>query len=120
MCGIVAVRGVAGALDAREFVDRMTGALAHRGPDDEGAFFEGDVALGFKRLAILDLTDTGHQPMTSADGAAVLVFNGEIFNYVELREELRARGHRFRSTGDAEVLLQANRSEEHTSELQSR
>src|SRR3989454_294893 len=107
MCGIVAVRRLAGALDAREIVDRMAGALAHRGPDDEGVFFEGDVGLGFKRLAILDLTEAGHQPMTSADGAAVLVFNGEIFNYVELRDELRGRGHRFRSTGDAEVLLHA-------------
>jgi asparagine synthase (glutamine-hydrolysing) len=91
----------------RYCVDRMTGTLAHRGPDDEGVFVEGEVGLGFKRLAILDLTDAGRQPMTSADGAAVLVFNGEIFNYVELREELRARGHRFRSTGDAEVLLHA-------------
>ena len=107
MCGIVAVRRLTGALDPREFVDRMAGTLAHRGPDDEGVFFEGEVGLGFKRLAILDLTDAGRQPMTSADGAAVLVFNGEIFNYVELREELRARGHRFRSTGDAEVLLHA-------------
>ncbi len=107
MCGIVAVRRLAGTLDVREFVDRMAPTLAHRGPDDEGVFFEGEVALGFKRLAILDLTDAGRQPMTSADGAAVLVFNGEIFNYVELREELRARGHRFRSTGDAEVLLHA-------------
>ena len=85
----------------------MAGALAHRGPDDEGVVFEGDVGLGFKRLAILDLTEAGHQPMTSADGAAVHVFNGEIFNYVELRDELRGRGHRFRSTGDAEVLLHA-------------
>jgi asparagine synthase (glutamine-hydrolysing) len=107
MCGIVAVRRLGGALDIRACVERMTCTLAHRGPDDEGAFVEGEVGLGFKRLAILDLTTAGRQPMTSADGAAVLVFNGEIFNYVELREELRGLGHRFRSTGDAEVLLHA-------------
>jgi len=107
MCGIVAVRTLGGAQSAPEFVNPMVSTLAHRGPDDAGVFFEGDVGLGFKRLAILDLSDTGHQPMPSADGTAVLVFNGEIFNYVELREELRALGHSFRSTGDAEVLLHA-------------
>ncbi|HEV8511010.1 MAG TPA: asparagine synthase (glutamine-hydrolyzing) [Gemmatimonadales bacterium] len=107
MCGIVAVRTLDGAQTAAAFVNPMVGTLAHRGPDDAGVFFEGDVGLGFKRLAILDLSATGHQPMPSADGSAVLVFNGEIFNYVELREELRALGHSFRSTGDAEVLLHA-------------
>src|SRR5213593_2903245 len=107
MCGIVAVRMLAGARSASDLVTPMVGTLAHRGPDDAGVFVEGQIGLGFKRLAILDLSPTGHQPMRSADDTAVLVFNGEIFNYVELREELRTLGHTFRSTGDAEVLLQA-------------
>jgi asparagine synthase (glutamine-hydrolysing) len=107
MCGIVAVRTLGGAHNAPELVNPMVGTLGHRGPDDAGVFFEGDVGLGFKRLAILDLSPTGHQPMRSAEGSAVLVFNGEIFNYVELRDELRALGHTFRSTGDAEVLLRS-------------
>ncbi len=107
MCGIVAVRTFGAAQRAAQFVNPMVGTLGHRGPDDAGVFFEGDVGLGFKRLAILDLSSAGHQPMASADGSAVLVFNGEIFNYVELRDELRALGHTFRSSGDAEVLLQA-------------
>jgi asparagine synthase (glutamine-hydrolysing) len=85
----------------------MAQTLRHRGPDDDGVFAEGAVGLGFQRLAILDLSAAGHQPMASPDGSAVLVFNGEIFNYVELRDELRRLGHRFRSTGDAEVLLHA-------------
>src|SRR6185437_3526957 len=93
MCGIVAVRTLGGAHNAPELVNPMVGTLGHRGPDDAGVFFEGDVGLGFKRLAILDLSPTGHQPMRSAEGSAVLVFNGEIFNYVELRDELRALGH---------------------------
>jgi asparagine synthase (glutamine-hydrolysing) len=86
---------------------RMTRALRHRGPDDEGMAVDGPVGLGFRRLAILDLSPAGHQPMTSADGMRTIVFNGEIYNYVELRDELRALGHTFRSTGDTEVLLHA-------------
>jgi len=107
MCGIVSVLRRDGGPVDRDLVLAMTRRLIHRGPDDEGTFFDGAVGLGFRRLAILDLTPTGHQPMLGPDDRAVLVFNGEIFNYVELRDELRARGHRFRSTGDAEVLLHA-------------
>ncbi len=84
-------------------------AIAHRGPDDCGQFVEGAVALGFVRLAIIDLTDAGHQPMVSADGRHVIVFNGEIYNYRELRAELQAAGHRFVSDSDTEVLLTAYR-----------
>jgi asparagine synthase (glutamine-hydrolysing) len=107
MCGIVALRQLDGRPVDTATVERMAQRLGHRGPDDAGAFIEDGVGMGFRRLAILDLTPSGHQPMVSADGAATLIFNGEIFNYVELRDELQRLGHRFRSTGDAEVLLQA-------------
>src|SRR5947209_10391777 len=86
-------------------------ALRHRGPDDEGslraAAGAGFVDLGFRRLAILDLTPAGHQPMQSDDGRLALVCNGEIYNFRSLRDELRARGHRFRSSSDTEVVLRA-------------
>jgi len=87
----------------------MSRSLLHRGPDDEGTYESDRVAFGFRRLSILDLSLAGHQPMATADGQTVIVFNGEIFNYVELRQDLEARGHEFRSTGDTEVLLHAYR-----------
>src|SRR2546428_4780123 len=84
----------------------MGEALAHRGPDDAGEHAAPGVGLASRRLAILDLSPNGHMPMTSPDGMVVLAFNGEIYNHVELREEMKRRGSRFRSTGDTEVLLQ--------------
>lgn len=87
----------------------MTSSLFHRGPDDSGIYLDGPVGMGFRRLSILDLSEAGHQPMVSADQQYVLVFNGEIFNYVELRLELRELGYEFRSSGDSEVLLAAYR-----------
>lgn len=86
-------------------------ALAHRGPDDRGAevlpLAGGELALGQTRLSIIDLSSGGHQPMHSADGRFTLVFNGEIYNYKELRQELRAAGAQFRTESDTEVLLAA-------------
>src|SRR5215467_1779052 len=90
-------------------VERMTAGLRHRGPDDSGLHLDGSIAFGFTRLAILDLSHAAHQPMISEDGNHVIVFNGEIFNYIELREELLALGHKFKSSGDTEVLLNAYR-----------
>ncbi len=84
----------------------MGDAVAHRGPDDAGEFVAAGVALASRRLAILDLSPNGRMPMSSPDGQVVVVFNGEIYNHVELREEMKRRGVRFRSTGDTEVLLQ--------------
>jgi asparagine synthase (glutamine-hydrolysing) len=86
---------------------KATETLAHRGPDGSGMLLEGSIGLGFRRLAIFDLSDLSSQPMESADGRHVIVFNGAIYNFVELREQLRALGHAFRSTGDTEVLLAA-------------
>lgn len=107
MCGFVAAIGPGSQQLDRVTFEQMTRTLIHRGPDQEGFFRDERVAMGFRRLAILDLFPTGHQPMTDDDGRFVLVFNGEIFNFVELRDVLEKRGHRFRSSGDAEVLLTA-------------
>lgn len=104
MCGFFGAIGCSAAM-VRQSARLLSGLLAHRGPDDEG-FADGEGwALGFRRLAILDLSPAGHQPMSSADGKHWLVLNGEIYNYVELRRELETKGERFVSSSDTEVLL---------------
>lgn len=106
MCGIL------GAVPAVEpdIFEAALNTLAHRGPDGSGIWRDGDRALlGQRRLAILDLTERGSQPMTSADGRYTLVYNGEIYNFLELREALSALGHKFSSESDTEVLLAAFR-----------
>src|ERR1700757_3211543 len=85
----------------------MAAAQRHRGPDDAGEGVYGPCALANQRLSILDLSPLGHMPMLSDDGRLALTHNGEIYNYLELREELRGLGHRFRSDGDTEVVLRA-------------
>lgn len=94
-------------LDARAAIDAMNQALAHRGPDGEGRHLEDGLALGHRRLAIVDTSPAGAQPMHSADGQLVLVFNGEIYNHVELAQELAALGHVMRTRSDTEVILHA-------------
>ena len=86
---------------------RMTDAIRHRGPDGEGQYTDGPLGLGHRRLAILDLSSAGHQPMTSGDGRYVISYNGEIYNFVELRTELEATGVQFHSRTDTEVVLAA-------------
>ncbi|HET7588741.1 MAG TPA: asparagine synthase (glutamine-hydrolyzing) [Solirubrobacterales bacterium] len=105
MCGICGLVSAAGAPDA-EAVARMGRRLVHRGPDDEGLFCEDGAALAARRLSIIDLAG-GHQPISSEDGSAVVVQNGEIYNYRELQRELEGRGHRFATGCDTEVLVHA-------------
>ncbi len=104
MCGIAGCFDLAGRPVDPEVLARMTGTLVHRGPDACGTFAEGGMALGFRRLSIIDLA-TGDQPLYNEDRSLVLVCNGEIYNYRELTRELTARGHVFRSRSDVEVLL---------------
>jgi asparagine synthase (glutamine-hydrolysing) len=107
MCGIVGCLALAAdAAPDQAWVASATQRIAHRGPDDEGFYSDHDVAVGYKRLAIIDLSQGGHQPMRSADGRYWMVFNGEIYNYVELGAELREQGVVLRSTCDSEVLLE--------------
>jgi asparagine synthase (glutamine-hydrolysing) len=105
MCGIAGFVNVDGAPASPVLLRRMTDAIAHRGPDGEGHWVEGGVAIGHRRLAIIDLSPAGHQPMISADHRYVLSYNGEIYNYRELRAELAAAGYWFRSQTDSEVVL---------------
>ncbi|MCK6693640.1 MAG: asparagine synthase (glutamine-hydrolyzing) [Thermoanaerobaculia bacterium] len=109
MCGISGIIHPEGAPVAEHQLNAMIRAMKHRGPNDEGWFSEDGVGLGFVRLSILDLSPAGHQPMFSADERYVLIFNGEVYNYIELREELKAKGHTFRSGTDSEVILAAYR-----------
>ena len=98
MCGIAGV--VRFAKDAQidtAVLRRMCAAMIHRGPDDEGIYSEGKVGLAVRRLSIIDLA-TGHQPISNEDGTLWIVFNGEIYNHLTLREQLIARGHRYRPT----------------------
>ncbi len=108
MCGICGIynRSPDGNLPAAEkMVKRMTHTLSHRGPDDMGVYVEGPIALGTARLAVIDLSSSAHQPMVLDDGDHVICFNGEIYNYIELRTELEKAGVTFNSASDTEVLL---------------
>jgi len=108
MCGICGVFALDGTLhpDMASAVRVMAAALAHRGPDGDGFFDDAGVALGFRRLAIIDRAG-GHQPMTNEDGSCWIIFNGEIYNYRELRPLLEAKGHRFQTASDTETILHA-------------
>lgn len=107
MCGITGLIHLNGEPASPVILKRMTDAIAHRGPDGEGQWIEGNVGLGHRRLAIIDLSPAGHQPMVSADHRYVFTYNGEIYNYRELRSELEAAGFWFRSQTDSEVVLNA-------------
>jgi asparagine synthase (glutamine-hydrolysing) len=107
MCGITGLIYLDGAPVSPVILQKMTDAIAHRGPDGEGHWIEGNVGIGHRRLAIIDLSTAGHQPMISIDHRYVLSFNGEIYNFRELRIELEAAGFRFRSKTDSEVVLHA-------------
>ena len=109
MCGFAGIVSLDGAPVDPAALDRMGAVLRHRGPDDTGTYVAPQVGFVFRRLSILDVSPAGHQPMISDDGQYVIVFNGEIYNFLELRCELQSLGWQFRSTGDTEVLLAAYR-----------
>jgi asparagine synthase (glutamine-hydrolysing) len=102
MCGICGKYSTSGI--SREELERMAAAIGHRGPDDEGYFVDGPIALASRRLSIID-TEGGHQPIANEDRTVCLVFNGEIYNFRALREELKRQGHRFSSRTDGEVIV---------------
>lgn len=110
MCGICGLLTFDGRPVDPRTVQAMTDTLRHRGPDDSGIFVDGGVGLGHTRLSILDLTSAGHQPMIDESGDLVVVFNGEIYNYPDLRRELLSEGARLRSHCDTEVLLHLYRT----------
>lgn len=105
MCGIAGIWGFNGGVIDRRDLEHATRSLQHRGPDDEGIWTSNAVGLGHRRLSILDLSASGHQPMTRAEGRYVMVYNGELYNFRELRKQLEDRGHSFVGSGDSEVVL---------------
>jgi asparagine synthase (glutamine-hydrolysing) len=107
MCGIAGILNLNGEPVAHPTLKAMTDATAHRGPDGEGFWVDDNIGFGHRRLAILDLSDAAHQPMKSHDGQVVLIYNGEVYNFRELRRELEEEGYNFRSSGDTEVVLNA-------------
>jgi len=104
MCGIAGIFNFKNSTVSNQEVKKMTDALAHRGPDGEGVFLDDNIGLGHRRLSILDISSNGAQPMSSHDGDWVIVFNGCIYNFKELRKELQEKGHHFISTSDTEVI----------------
>ena len=108
MCGIAGwqwgASGVPGKLDPRKVLQDMAGRMTHRGPDADGFFLDGRTGLAHRRLSIIDL-DTGKQPLGNEDGSVQVVFNGEIYNFMDIRRDLLARGHKLATRSDTEVLV---------------
>jgi asparagine synthase (glutamine-hydrolysing) len=107
MCGITGLINLDNTPVSPAILQRMTDAIAHRGPDGEGHWVEGNIGIGHRRLAIIDLSPAGHQPMVNSDHRYVFSYNGEVYNFRELRSELEAKGYWFRSKTDSEVVLNA-------------
>ena len=105
MCGIVGIVNFASREVKKQDIMKMMKTIKHRGPDDEGVYMDGAIGLGHVRLSILDLTEAGHQPMTDASGRYTIIQNGEAYNYIELREELKDLGYIFKTQTDTEVVL---------------
>ena len=108
MCGIAGIYNI----DDRDHISmdadmkKMTSCLTHRGPDDHGYYIDDKIALGHRRLNIIDL-ETGHQPIFNEDRSMCIIFNGEIYNYKDLKRELLNKGHRFTTTSDTETIIHA-------------
>src|SRR3972149_8499676 len=106
MCGISGICSFEESKIDESVIKNMTDELRHRGPDDQGYYFDSRnrVILGHRRLSIIDLS-TGHQPIFNEDGTVVIVFNGEIYNFLELRDELKKKGYNFKTSLDTEVIF---------------
>lgn len=102
MCGISGFNW-----NDKELISQMNQKQRHRGPDDEGIYLDENISIGHRRLSIIDLTKKAHQPMFNDDGTLVIVYNGEVYNYKEIREELKRLGYSFFSTSDTEVVLKS-------------
>lgn len=109
MCGIVGFLNLDNAPASAEIVQQMNDLVSHRGPDGEGVWCQGPIALGHRRLSIIDLSSAGHQPMESKDGRYVITYNGEVYNFREIRKELESHNIQFHSRTDSEVVLNAFR-----------
>src|SRR5687768_16681533 len=107
MCGIAGQLRFDNAPVDPALIARLGLGLVHRGPDDGGEWTSGPIGLASRRLAVIDLSPRGHQPMRTPDGAITIAFNGEIYNFAALRRDLEARGHRFQSNTDTETILWA-------------
>ena len=105
MCGIA---GFIGKPD-KKILQQMVRSLKHRGPDDEGIYLDQDISMGMRRLSIIDLT-TGHQPMCNEDRKIWIVFNGEIYNFLELKSDLENKGHKFATKSDTETIIHLMRN----------
>ncbi len=113
MCGINGIIGIdqnieiSRKIDSKATISKMNDSIVHRGPDAEGAFIQNSVVLGFRRLSIIDLDESANQPMLTEKKDLVIVFNGEIYNYLEIKKILLAKGHTFQTKSDTEVILKA-------------
>lgn len=107
MCGIAGIFQLDRSPVEPDRLARMMAVIAHRGPDADGCYVQGEIGLGHRRLAIIDLSPAGHQPMTNEDGSIWITYNGEIYNYQEIKRELEAKGHVFRSQTDTEMVIHA-------------
>ena len=107
MCGITGIFNIDGAPVSISLLRKMTDKIAHRGPDGEGFYTDSFIGFGHRRLSIIDLSPLGHQPMQSEDGNYIITYNGEVYNFQNIRMELEAKGHSFRSKTDSEVILKS-------------
>jgi len=109
MCGIAGIYARTIEQDNSNLLVQMLDTIRHRGPDDGGVYSTHPISIGHRRLSVLDLSDAGHQPMASRDGRYRIIYNGEIYNYIEIREELEQLGYEFHTKSDTEVILHAYR-----------
>lgn len=107
MCGIAGILQLDGTAPPRSVLEKMTNTLSHRGPDGEGFYLDDAIGLGHRRLSIIDLSDAGRQPISNEDGSVWVTFNGEIYNFLNIRTVLESRGHQFFSQTDSEVIVHA-------------